>query len=351
VITVTGHYSSRFAPPGLSAPPPAGTTIPTTTYAVTASQDGHLYDFTIVGGNFTSASTGVTTVPFHIEPLTVTFTPTGDVYDPTSANAGCSEPVSPLTAVETGPELAARNWYAGRTFLGRGQYANAQLRGEFYAYDGPHAVDPGYGLNLASTNNQDLSLSINASEANAGTCDELGEIDYGTFDGLVQSFLNSHPDNTSVPLIVLKNIVLTSNGCCIGGYHNAFTNSAGNTQVYAVTSYLTPDDVSAYGIGAFNNLAIISHEVSELVNDPFVNNATPAWGHLGQQPNCQGNLEVGDPLTGTLISIAPPTVGGGGLTYNLQEEVYAGWFYGANWGANGWYSSNGTFTSPSALCT
>ncbi len=43
----------------------------------------------------------------------------------------------------------------------------------------------------------------------------------------------------------------------------------------------------------------MAYEVTEWANDPYVNNATPAWGGVGQTVgSCQGNFEVGDPLTG-----------------------------------------------------
>jgi hypothetical protein len=49
-----------------------------------------------------------------------------------------------------------------------------------------------------------------------------------------------------------------------------------------------------------SDTVILSHELAEWVNDPFVNNPTPAWGNTGQVVGaCQNNLEVGDPLTGT----------------------------------------------------
>ena len=77
------------------------------------------------------------------------------------------------------------------------------------------------------------------------------------------------------------------------------------------------------------------------MNDPFRHNPVPKWGHIGQQPGCQGNLEVGDPLSGTL---APPIVMPNGFTYHMQELAFLSWFYGApSIGVNGWFSANGTF--------
>jgi hypothetical protein len=93
----------------------------------------------------------------------------------------------------------------------------------------------------------------------------------------------------------------------------------------------------------------MAHEVGEWMDDPFVNNPTPAWGHTGQVSGCQNNLEVGDPLTGTNI---PSVTGSNGFTYHLQELAFFSWFYGApSIAVNDWFSDNNTFTSDAgAVC-
>jgi hypothetical protein len=57
------------------------------------------------------------------------------------------------------------------------------------------------------------------------------------------------------------------------------------------------------------------------MDDPLVNNATPAWGNIGQVTGCQSNLEVGDPLTGTAFTATL-----NGFTYHPQELVFFSWF-------------------------
>ena len=77
------------------------------------------------------------------------------------------------------------------------------------------------------------------------------------------------------------------------------------------------------------------------MNDPFGHNRVPRWGHIGQQPGCQGNFEVGDPLSGTL---APPIAMPNGFTYHMQELAFFSWFFGApSIGVNRWFSNNATF--------
>ena len=138
--------------------------------------------------------------------------------------------------------------------------------------------------------------------------------------------------------------MFTGGGCCILGYHSAF-NSGGNSQTYGNGDYVTDGE-----FGGISDLAVPSHEISEWANDPFVNNPTPAWGHIGQVSGCQGNLETGDPLTGTDFAVRPTKVLGG-PTYHLQELAFFGWFYDDNIGVNGWFSTRGTFTSGATLCS
>ena len=78
------------------------------------------------------------------------------------------------------------------------------------------------------------------------------------------------------------------------------------------------------------------------MDDPFGINPTPLWGNTGQvQGACQGNLEVGDPLTGTDV---PDVTMPNGYTYHLQELAFFSWFFGAPPTAvHGWYSDNNTF--------
>jgi hypothetical protein len=111
--------------------------------------------------------------------------------------------------------------------------------------------------------------------------------------------------------------------------------------------------------GLFTNkgstdVSIAAHEFGEAINDPFGTNLVPPWGHIGQQAGCQNNLEVGDPLTGTVYD------GGKGITlkgftYHPQELVYFDWFTQqkkfAKYGADDVYSMSGTFKTHAKLCT
>ena len=105
----------------------------------------------------------------------------------------------------------------------------------------------------------------------------------------------------------------------------------------------TTSDVSA------KDVEVLSHEIAEWMNDPLGANIVPSWGDVGQQQqSCSNVLEVGDPLSGTVI---PVTLNG--FTYHVQELAFFSWFFrqSPSIGAGGLYSSNGSFkTGAGAAC-
>jgi len=156
---------------------------------------------------------------------------------------------------------------------------------------------------------------------------------------------------TTIPLLLTHNVVSASSGlspfvdCCALGFHSGYTKSGKGLQVYGISDYDTSNVFDA------PDISILSHEVDELINDPNVENATPGWsGGQVRAPACQGNFEVGDPLTGTFF----PAITMNSFTYHPQELAFFSWFYRQtpSLGVNGWYSDNGTFTSGAgAACT
>jgi hypothetical protein len=153
-------------------------------------------------------------------------------------------------------------------------------------------------------------------------------------------------------VFVLHDVVMGDPGtspyqnCCVLGYHGA---SGFPTQTYAVADY---DTTGLFGSAP--NIAATSHEVAEWMDDPFGTNPTPSWGHTGQVQGCQNNLEVGDPLSGTLYSESGRfgKTMPNGLTYYPQELAFFSWFYGQNpsIGSAGRYSNSGSFTNPAKVC-
>lgn len=357
VLTAAPAYRNAPSRQMLTLEGIAGTTIPTFSSTVVAGQDGKTYGYTIVGANPFSGGTGSTSVPMQVIPVTITDATSHDVYDPTVANASCGETVAPVTAMLTGPLLKNREWYAGSTFVGDDEYIGAQMREEFWSAAKRGGVSPSYHVRLTGSAPATVSVTVSGgSEVSGGTCSELEEISMSGWDSFLQSTIipqltsEGAISSTAFPFFLYKNVVFTqavSPQCCILGWHSAFTNSGGNSQTYGNGDYITDGQ-----FGGTTDMAAISHEAGEWANDPFVTNPTPAWGHIGQVPTCQGNLEVGDPLSGTVFPVnANTTVSGNHPTYHLQELALFGWFFDDNIGVNGWYSTRGKFTSGATLCS
>ncbi|MFZ0225755.1 MAG: hypothetical protein WAL41_02170, partial [Mycobacterium sp.] len=150
-------------------------------------------------------------------------------------------------------------------------------------------------------------------------------------------------------LFLVKNLVQsgaqppTASNCCILGFHTAQGSPA---QTWGIMDYDTSGD---FGSGT-HDVSVSSHEINEWINDPLVNNATPAWGGIGQVSGCQDNFEVGDPLSGTLM----PAITLGGYAYHLQELAFFSWYFtkdcDGSLGTGGKFSGNGTFGGPSKAC-
>jgi hypothetical protein len=259
---------------------------------------------------------------------------------------------SALTRTQKSPIFVAQPWKFGGTKVGTGQYVDAFQRGQFYSQTKPTGINPGYHVKLALKTHAPLVLNVptNAAAESTTVCGnhKLAAVDIDYLDFRLRNYISGTLGSAATrtfPLFLLGNVaefIGDTSQCCVLGYHNAMAN-AGRLQTYGVTMYDNTGDFKGAG-----DTSIISHEVAEWMNDPTGLNPTKPWGNIGQVSGCQGNLEVGDPLSGTGIT---DTLNG--KKYHLQELAFFSWFYHSSpsLGANGWFSSNGTFRTSAAPCT
>jgi hypothetical protein len=319
----------------------AGSTIPFYNGSVKSPLDGKTYNYQIVGADprTSKVTTKVSYVPIV---LVITFAD-GTVLDPTQP--GCNDTVSVADRFFKGPNFVKTPLTSNGTNVGKVQVTDGFQRAELWNAIASHtkwhtvlkpAVTP-------------IIVKINAptgSKTQAGVCTgknhNIGEIDINAYDNIVTGLATTYATTTQVPVVLSYNTFETSGGCCILGYHNAFGRSGG-TQVYAVGAY---NDAGIFGTTPIEDIHAWTHEIGELLNDPFVNNGTPAWGHVGQVGGCQNNFEVGDPLTGTAF-----TLNYNGFTYHPQELAFFDWFYRTSGdGTGGKFSFEGTFTASQGAC-
>jgi hypothetical protein len=118
-------------------------------------------------------------------------------------------------------------------------------------------------------------------------------------------------------------------GCCTLGYHNYFLDGVFPESRW-VTEYASWISPGIFGNG-FQDVTALSHETSESLDDPFVDNMTPNWQFPGQPANskvCQANLEVGDPIEvlPNATTAVPVNENGVNYTFHPQNIVLYQWF-------------------------
>jgi hypothetical protein len=339
----------------LASPLAAATTVKHYTRNIS---DGSTFPVTMVGTDpfVTEAkpSTGVTT---ELIPLRLNFTSFGFSQDPTVGDNCDPASIPVLTRTQNGPVFKSHSWSFGGTSVGSAQYVDAFQRAEFYQFTKPTGINPNYHVRLNATTPGGFNINVSGGGHASGLAcgnGQEGALDIGGWDSFVQSTLipaaasSFGVGSTTFPIFLVHNVVWTNGSqCCIIGYHNAFTNGAGHTQTYAVADY----DDSGFFTSGVKDVAALSHEVGEWMNDPFVNNPTNAWGGIGQVSGCQSNFEVGDPLSGTFVPVKMGPAGQKFL-YHPQEMAFLSWFYHEvpSIGINGKYSNNGTFGGDAKAC-
>lgn len=319
-------------------------------FTSTIKDGASTFSYTIVGKNpFVTQAKPSSTITTVLVPLRIQLTG-GATFDPSVSN-NC-DTATALSRTQNSPVFVAQKWKAGTAPLGKAQYVDAVQREQFYNFTKAGAINPGYHVKLKLTTTPTVTVNVPLADWASGTtvCGNgvLGAIEIGWFDNYVQhTLIPSIPNASTVfPLFLVENVIWyqgSPGNCCILGYHNAFATGGGKFQSYGVSIYDNTGDFSGSG-----DVSALTHEVSEWMNDPNVNNATKPWGHIGQVSGCQANFETGDPLSGTTIN---DTLNG--KTYHLQELAFFSWFYHQkpSIGANGWYSSGGTFKKAAKPCS
>jgi hypothetical protein len=348
----------------------AGTagTLPLFLFSVESNRDDNFYTGVMVGRDPFNNGGGQVSVDTPVIPLVIVTNTIGTtvdangiistkagktVFDPTVANTRClSAPNNvPFKLAQQSPIFQNAHFNFGGTDVGFTQYVDAFQRANFW-----NAIDKSsYHVRLAPRTLAPIVLNIPANKGLAlattalgppAFCAPLGIVNIDTFDGIITNqllpLLKARGVNPATfPIFLLSNVVESFtaptdlNGCCIIGYHgtNGFP-----IQTYSPSDF---DTTGLFGGRKGEDTVTLSHEVAEWVNDPFANNPTPPWGHVGQVPGCQGNLEVGDPLSGTNN---PPIFMPNGFTYHLQELAFFSWFFQTpSIGIHGWFSNNDTF--------
>ncbi|HTA23354.1 MAG TPA: hypothetical protein VK763_07455 [Terriglobales bacterium] len=289
------------------------------------------YSFTMVGAN--PQTNSPTPIKVYIIPLKITFLAgeevspcTQSIFDPATAAQPNGKTV--IQNVLASPIFDSTTQYnVGGVNVGTTQYADAFQRANFWGY----GVDdnPNYHVILdvqqplvaeqalttppSSPLEQFQVLKIDSGPYSWGGC--VGQVDRGWFMGqlrLLVSELGFTPD--VLPIFLTYRIATYGTSA---GYHDTFGSAPPLSQTLIEASWNDYTDCfSAYPCYA-EDVAALSHEVAEWLDDPFNNNMVP------QQGDCPGFLEVADVFS-TPQYYYPYTVNG--FTYHLQDLMFVNWW-------------------------
>jgi len=315
---------------------------------------GLTYSGTRIGRDPHNRGKTTTTIPTQLIPLIITINDgtTTHTYDPTIADS-CASGQTDVNIITNSPIFTNNAWTMNGVGIGTTQYIDAFQRAVFWS---PVQGTP-YHLILHRTTLSSVALSFSpagssgtnypASEFRGCATGFVGVVNFTDMDNMIQALITGPlaPMVNAGTFPIFLTQVLADPGhsifanCCILGYHGAFFDPG--LQIYS------PFAIDTANVFGAPDVQILSHEMGEAINDPNGVNPTPLWGGIGQQPGCQNNFEVGDPLTPGHGPSNTFVVGG----YHLQELAFFSWFYGGvSLGSGGKFSDNGSFNGDAKVC-
>jgi len=288
---------------------------------------GQTFPFRIVGTDPATAP-ATTVVRTVVVPLRFVFA-NGKVFDPRST----------IGALRASPLFRPSSFLTGDT-----QYGDAIQRAEFWQ----QVQGTSYHVLLhRPTITRTLVVHVPAAQGLTATSHyggAVGVVSQAFLSQLVPTVVNRLRLSPSKLLVLWSyNVdvqVQLNQGGVILGEHSAGTNSThSRVWTWAWASWHTADTI----LPGSEDVAVLSHEIAEWLNDPFTTNVVPPWEAPPSYP-CSTGLEVGDPLVGVTFAQG---------SYHLQDEAFLAWFEHASPspGYGGRYSYLGTLTAPSAGCT
>jgi hypothetical protein len=329
-----GHPS----PDGASVEAAKSSTTRTIPYWTNAFSSGaKSFGYSMVGASPISNPSTTTTVETELQPLTFRFANALEISGSAAASAIANSPLFVDTKLPTGT----------------GQYIDLFQRANFAKYVGSKPYHVRLGLPSIRP-----EIVINVPKASGSTDKSKAGVLYGLVDGafVTKTILNliktGKFNPTTLPIFVAGDVFEYNQVtvlCCVLGYHEVTASASGELQTYIYTSFPT---LGLFN-GGFADVAVLSHEVAEWVNDPFGTNLVRPWS-VPQYPGvCFSDLlEVGD-----AIEYFPDptfTVALHGVTYHLQDLAFFSWFTGAkpSVGMDGRYSylSPAKLKSPAKFC-
>jgi hypothetical protein len=303
--------------------------VPTFTRSFTFG--GQTFPYTMVGQD--PSLKRATTVPVTYVPMSLIF----DEFVDANGNSISIDAEVITDEIKNSPVFARSPFSTGFT-----QLIDAEMRAQFFSASNN---DRGDGFHLFLGVPKTLTPVTIEVPVGSGLLFQLPDgnlfafIDIAYINAQLNTLVQTEGISVdSIPIFLTRNAVYgqffqgNPVSCCVGGFHTAFeTKHVGNKSFVQVIAFATSLDQDIaqglFGAPLFADVFALSHEVAELANNPFINNATPNYQLPGLPDGaCQANLEVGDGIINLLNSSTTITLNG--FDYHPQNVATLQWFEG-----------------------
>lgn len=279
--------------------------------------EGRTHRYTIAGGS--PQHGGTTTIPTAIVPLRLVFEGYTDANGRTIVLDGSSH----VADVKHSPNFATADYSVGDHL----QFADAVQIAQFYnVRRASWHTKLGEPRVLRPLTIHVPKYAAQVSQATDGSYSAM--MNYYSFaPKLLSAITRSGVAPSELAIFLADNVYMyegKTDRCCVLGFHIAIPVTTATqkraTQALAYATWVPPGEFSNADIA---DVMPLSHEISEFVNDPFINNWVPAWEYPDGS-HCGPNLETGDPIEVLDNPVYPVMIGT--TTYHPQTEALLQWF-------------------------
>jgi hypothetical protein len=311
----TGHQKNRRH----------ATALPTWSSSFTSN--GTQYTYRMVGTD-PALGSATTRIPVRIAPLKLNFSG-GVSLDGTDY----------VKEVERSPIFKDANFRSGHT-----QYGDAMQRSSFWKFVG--TTSPKYHVLLDRPHilpTTTIDVPPEGGHSFQTPSGPAGLVTTAFLVGLLPR-LNAFYEPGSLLILLVKDV----RGEDFLGFHFSYV-PPGRTEplTFIWTGEFTPGVITAEERA---DSYVLSHEVTEWINDPYVDNVVPSWREPTSNTCFSNLLETGDPVE----FFADPSFEErtSGRVYHLTDAAGISWFAHdvPSWQLGGAYSYEGLLTAPNELC-
>ena len=288
---------------------------------------GKTIPYTMVGTN-PALGSATTRIPVRIVPLRLTFS-SGVTLDGTDK----------VNEVVHSPVFKNADYRSGHT-----QYGDAMQRASFWKYVG--TTSPRYHVLLDQPHvlpTVDIAVPASGGRSVETPNGPAGVVSTGFLFTLLPR-VDGYYQPGSLLILLVKDVA----GDSFLGFHFSYVpNGRTEPLTFIWTGEFTANVLTS---AERSDSYVLSHEVTEWINDPFIDNVVPAWRDPASNTCFNNLLETGDPVE--FLPVPSFVVRSNGRNYHVTDAAGISWFAHdvPSWELGGAYSYNGLLTMPNVLC-